>query len=95
MDAIISQVAQAFGVTPDDLTGPDRTAHIVWARQAAAHVLRMRVPGASVCAIGRALGNRDHSTIVHALSAVPKRRQASPTYDQLIRTLEHVCNTQK
>ena len=88
MDAIISQVALAFGVTVTDLTGPDRTSHIVWARQAAAHILRVRVPGASVLAIGRALGNRDHSTILYALKAVPKRRQASPNYDQILRTLE-------
>jgi chromosomal replication initiator protein len=87
-DIILQETAQAFGLRVTDLTGKARYAHIVWARQAAAWVLRQRVPGISIATVGSVLGGRDHTTIMHALNCVPARRASEPLYDQIISRLE-------
>lgn len=62
----IRAVAQAFGFTGRDLLGPWRSATIARARFAAVWLVRETLP-LSLPQIGRAFGNRDHSTIASAV----------------------------
>lgn len=70
---IVASVARAHGLTVDDLRGPSRRAPIVRARQEAMYVLALqtRAPSGSwrwsLPMIGQALGDRDHSTILHGI----------------------------
>lgn len=61
---ILAQVADAHGLTPDDLRGPSRVGPAVIARRHA--MAALSAAGASTTAIGRAL-NRDHTTVSHGL----------------------------
>lgn len=61
---ILARVADAHGLTPDDLRGPSRCAHVVQARWEA--MAALRAEGASTTAIGRAV-RRDHSTVMSGL----------------------------
>lgn len=63
---IIEATAQVVGMTPAQLVGRSRSAAEVQARVLAAHV--MRAHGYSQTQTGAALGGRDHTTILHALS---------------------------
>lgn len=69
---IIVGVAEAFGFTPADLTGPARRAEVVRARWAAIYAVRQAKPHFSLSQIGSAFGDRDHSTIFHALQKMQR-----------------------
>ena len=64
-------VARHFAVTMDDHAGKSRNHQIAWARQVAMHLLREETD-ASLFVIGRQLGGRDHTTIMHGCARVAK-----------------------
>ncbi|MDZ4657714.1 MAG: DnaA/Hda family protein [Bythopirellula sp.] len=66
---IVAVVARYFGVTQTALRGPVRRKSLVFARSVAVYLLRT-LTGASYAQIGRELGKRDHSTIMHAMESV-------------------------
>ena len=61
---ILHNVASYFNTSPDALRGPSRTKAIAEARHLAMYLLREDAQ-LSLKAIGRLLGNRDHSTVIH------------------------------
>ncbi len=85
--AILHHVADVFGVTLADLTGPRRTPDLVQARFAAAYALRRHCQDMPLCAIGEALGGRDHSTIINALRRAEALAQRDADYDAKLRLL--------
>ena len=70
-DTVLAAVARHFALTPDDLRGKSRNHQIAWARQVAMHLLREETD-ASLFVIGRQLGGRDHTTIMHGCARVAK-----------------------
>jgi chromosomal replication initiator protein len=68
-DEIVSQVAGAFGVTVQNLIGPDRRQEVVLPRQIAMYLLRVEA-NCSLPKIGEALGGRDHTTVMYACQKV-------------------------
>jgi chromosomal replication initiator protein len=66
---IVTAVAQHFGVTEPSLLGKSRERAIVWARQVAMYLLRQET-SASLLQIGRQLGGRDHTTVLHGCQRV-------------------------
>jgi chromosomal replication initiator protein len=75
---LIAQVAAVFDLTPADLTGPSRIRQVAEARQATAWVLRRAIAAISLQEVGRLLGGRDHTTIIHALAQVERRMADDP-----------------
>ena len=65
-------MANANGLTVDDFTGPERARHVSWPRQE--FMLAAHEAGYSMPQIGRFLGSRDHTTILHGIRAARKRR---------------------
>lgn len=61
---VLRDVADAFSVTPDELRGPGRVKRLCSARAVYSAILMRR--GVSLSQIGRLLGGRDHSTIIHS-----------------------------
>lgn len=70
-DTVLMAVARHYSVTVDDLRGKSRNHQIAWARQVAMHLLREETD-ASLFTIGRQLGGRDHTTIMHGCARVAK-----------------------
>ncbi|HET8905381.1 MAG TPA: chromosomal replication initiator protein DnaA [Ktedonobacterales bacterium] len=70
-DTVLAAVARHFALTVDDLRGKSRNHQIAWARQVAMHLLREETD-ASLFVIGRQLGGRDHTTIMHGCARVAK-----------------------
>jgi chromosomal replication initiation ATPase DnaA len=75
---IIASVAAAFGLTPADLVGKGRRAEVVQARYTAIHAVRQAKPHFSLSQIGGAFGDRDHSTIFHALQKMQQQGVPQP-----------------
>lgn len=78
-EKIIAQVAEDFGLTVGDITGPSRKARICNARFYAARRIREEL-SLSYVLIGLALGGRDHSTIIAGLKkrGLASRRRRGP-----------------
>lgn len=70
---IVEYVAERYGVTSDDLTGPRRARRLSEPRQRA-YALAREVTGRSLPAIAAAFGGRDHTTILHGIRADKARR---------------------
>jgi chromosomal replication initiator protein len=65
-------VAGAFEITVDELVSSSRAARINWPRQLAIQLAR-DLTGASLPAIGREFGGRNHATVLHACKRVSER----------------------
>lgn len=69
-DSVVSAVGQVYGINRDFILGGSRKAMIVPARHHVAWFLRTRGPRVwTTTQIGRFIGNRDHTTIMHAVEA--------------------------
>lgn len=68
IEALITYVGEPEAI----VLGPRRARPISWPRQAAMFLARVYCP-ASLPAIGRAFGNRDHTTAMHAVEQVTER----------------------
>lgn len=65
-------VAEHFRISVAQMTSPSRAAGVAWPRQVAIHLAR-DLTGASLPAIGRAFGGRNHATVLHACKRVSER----------------------
>jgi chromosomal replication initiator protein len=66
---VMRQVADAFGVTVENLVGSDRRQEVVLPRQIAMYLLRKEA-NFSLPKIGEAMGGRDHTTVMYACQKV-------------------------
>jgi chromosomal replication initiator protein len=64
IEEIIHGVARFYNLEPDDLTGARRTKDLALSRQVAMYLAREET-SSSLVHIGMALGNRDHTTVMH------------------------------
>ncbi|MDA0162012.1 chromosomal replication initiator protein DnaA [Solirubrobacter ginsenosidimutans] len=69
---IQEQTCAAFGITMDDLLSSTRTQPVAFARQVAMYLSR-ELTDVSLPAIGRAFGNRNHTTVMHACKRTAER----------------------
>lgn len=70
---------RAFFIEPEDLIGRCRVLHVVQARNAACWVLRQMF-GLSYPCLGKLMGHRDHSTVIHACQNAEARRACDAIY---------------
>jgi chromosomal replication initiator protein len=80
---IIDEVAAYFSISPEELCSASRSRQLVNARQIAMYLTR-ELTDLSLPRIGRAFGNRDHSTVMHAtqkIAGLMTERRA--IYDQV------------
>lgn len=70
-ELIIQIVADHFNITPADIISQKRNAEIVYPRQIVMYLCRS-MTATPLQAIGKALGNRDHTTIIHGADKITK-----------------------
>jgi len=68
---IIEEVAKVFHVTPQDITGPKRLGFLVTPRQVSMYLIRTML-NMSLTETAKALGRKDHTTVLHALRKVER-----------------------
>ena len=76
----VAAAAEVFGLCRQDIIGSSREREICRARWAAMLTLRRR--GYSLPRIGRAIGDRDHTTVMHGLVRARDLCAAEPEYAQ-------------
>lgn len=85
-------VSQATGISIADIRGERRTSEIVAARQLACWLMRKHTT-LSLPQIGRAIGNRDHTTVLHAVGRIDRRREADELFAALVDDLSKKIET--
>lgn len=68
---IINTVAEHFDLSPSDIMGSKRVSKIVHPRQIAMYLCR-EMTDVSLIVIGKCMGNRDHTTIMHGIEKIEK-----------------------
>jgi len=74
---IIEIVARSFNLSPLDLKSGKRDRETALARQVAMYLVRQET-NCSLAQIGMGLGNRDHSTVIHAYKKIESYIDTSP-----------------
>ncbi|HWK26636.1 MAG TPA: chromosomal replication initiator protein DnaA [Solirubrobacter sp.] len=87
---IQERTCEVFDVSMDDLLSASRAQPVAFARQVAMYLAR-ELTDATLPAIGRAFGNRNHTTVMHACKRTAERiatdRDAYDAVQRLTRTL--------
>ena len=90
---IISVVAEHYHVTVADLCGNKRSSKIVTPRQIAMYLCR-DIIDTSLKTIGKHLGDRDHTTVMHGIEKIEKEIQTNDNLKNSIETLKKKINPQ-
>ena len=93
IEAIQQQVAAHFNLTQEQLTGKGRKQEVVTARHIAMFLIRSLI-GSHFTTIGLHFGNRDHSTVIHAVSTVEKKCKNDPSFARLVEDLSNTIRRQ-
>jgi chromosomal replication initiation ATPase DnaA len=83
---IINAVAKVYGVTAIDVMSQRRTADVVRPRQVAMYLAK-RITFKSLPEIGRKFGNRDHTTVLHAIRKIEGLIERDRTLESTINGL--------
>lgn len=83
---IVRLVAKTFGTPVDEIIGPQRSQHITQARFAAA-LLMWEELKYSYPRMGRMLGNRDHTTMINAISRARYLMRQDPLFKEMVESV--------
>lgn len=90
VDKIIADVANVYGVTPDDIRSKKRSSQVSTARKITAYVIK-QVTSLSYKSIGAEIGGKDHSTVVYYIEDVTetmkKDQRVKDTVDDIIKNI--------
>jgi len=89
---IITEVSRYYGIDEAIVKGPSRNREAATARQVAMYLIR-RMTNLSTPDIGRAFEGRDHTTVLHSLDQVEKKRQSDQTFNQTVKEIEININS--
>lgn len=90
---IISVVSEHFNVSASDLAGNKRNSKIVIPRQIAMYLCR-DIIDTPYKAIGKCLGNRDHTTVMHGIEKVEKEIETNDNIRNTVEILKKKINPQ-
>ena len=93
LDYIISVVAEHYHVTVADLCGNKRSSKIVMPRQIAMYLCR-DIIDTSLKTIGKNLGDRDHTTVMHGIEKIENELKVNDNLRNSIETLKKKINPQ-
>ncbi|CAG4934565.1 MULTISPECIES: chromosomal replication initiator protein DnaA [Acidithrix] len=91
---IIETISSYYGLSPLEIQGSSRKRPLVEARQVAMYVFR-ELTTLSFPAIGKEFGNRDHTTVMHAVNKVEsKMSEDRETYNRVTALLSKIRSQQ-
>lgn len=92
IEDILRIVSRHFGVTKGDLLSQRRHRSVVWPRQIGMYLAK-QLTARSLPEIGRRFGNRDHTTVLHAIRKIEGEINGNPRLrdeiDELKKLLSH------
>lgn len=86
VEKIIAEVANVYGVSPEDIRSNKRSSQISNARKVSIYVVR-EITQMPLASIGMEFGGRDHSTIVYAVNNVANTIEKDANVKELVDTV--------
>lgn len=86
VEEIQAATCARLGISPEALNSADRSARVAWARHVAMYLAR-ELTDATLPAIGRAFGGRNHTTVLHACRRTTERIANDAEAHELVRSL--------
>ena len=90
-DLIIQVVAEHYNITTLDILSQRRSKDIVYPRQIAMYLCR-NMTEVPLQEIGKAMGGRDHTTIIHGIEKISKDIEKTPTLQNTVDILKKKLN---
>ena len=90
---IISTVADFYNVSTADLCGNKRSSKVTFPRQVAMYLCR-ELTATPLKSIGKSLGNRDHTTIMHGIEKIEKDLTEDSNLSNAVNVLKKKINPQ-
>ena len=87
LETVMMVVARHFNLKVSDLKARNNAKRIAWPRQIAMY-LGKKIAKESLPTIGRAFGNKHHTTVLHACHKIEQLRSADPAADKTISQIE-------
>ena len=92
IEDILRIVSRHFGVTKGDLLSQRRHRSVVWPRQIGMYLAK-QMTARSLPEIGRRFGNRDHTTVLHAIRKIEGVLTENPKLRDELDELKKILNT--
>ncbi len=92
-ELVIQVVADHYGITPLDISSQKRNKEIVYPRQIVMYLCRDMV-GTPLQMIGKYLGGRDHTTIIHGIEKITTEMKKNDTLNNTIEILKKKISPQ-
>ncbi len=89
VEEIQRKVAEHFSIKMADLLSPRRSRVVARPRQIAMYLAK-QLTTRSLPDIGRRFGNRDHTTVMHAVRKIEELRRTDPQIDEAVETLRRL-----
>jgi len=86
IDAIQRAVAEKFGIKPLQLKEKSNTRAVVYPRQIAMYLVK-ELTSASLPEIGRAFNGKHHTTVIHSIGVISKKREDDPELNRMLHSL--------
>jgi DnaA-like protein len=94
LDIIVRIVCRHMGIAPEELSSKSRKTHLVDTRCAIAWFAKKYIPATNLKPIGKAMGGRHHSTVIHSIDRVNNLIEIKDfEYIQLLSQLEALIKT--
>ena len=93
-ESIIEYIAKYFALDSEVLQGQSRGRDVVNARQIAMYLIR-RMTNLSLNDIGKAFGDRDHTTVLHSLDKVEKQMRSDPAFAETVKEITTNINAKQ
>lgn len=87
-DSVIRSLSKHHAYSLEQLRSKNRGKDLSLIRQIAMFLMK-KVTGKSFRDIGTFLGNRDHSTVMHAVDSVERRATTDDVFNEFLRRIEH------
>ena len=84
---IIEVVAEQFGVSPEDITSKKRNSEFVQPRQVVMYLCR-KLTDTSYVNIGKLLGKKDHTTIIHGVNKIEDELESNQELAYKVETIK-------
>lgn len=88
IDDILDKVCDHYNVTPDQVNSKSRKRDYVLARQLSMY-LAQKYTKMPASRIGKLVGNRDHSTVIHSCAQIEKRLLADKMFSAEVTSIEN------
>ena len=90
-DSVLMVVADAFGVSIEELKSNSRRREISWARQIGMYLMRQHTD-LSLPRIGKEFGGKDHTTVMYSCEKIAQLKNSDPSLEQKLRQLSDRIN---